>query len=107
MRVGDTAPRLDATLRNAGGTAQNIQGATVAYRVAPISGGTLTVAGTAVIDQNSDGSDGTLGMVHIDWPAAFQTSGVYLAMLEVTYASGLVESFPNDRNLLINVTGSL
>ena len=62
IKKGDGASRLQATLENSGGTPVSVQSATVILRMAPIAGGTLTVAGTATIDQVGDGTGATGAM---------------------------------------------
>src|SRR6185503_17607857 len=96
IKTGDTASSIYATLENSGGTPVDIQGASVIFRMAPISGGTLTVAGTAVNAQNGAGTvDGSTGDVVFNWAAAPGTAGLYLAEWEVTFAAGTIETFPN------------
>lgn len=103
--------RLNATLRNSGGTAVSVQGATVVFKAAPISGGTTIIAGAATIDQVTDGSDGSKGQVHYSWGTADTRTagaGLFCGEFEVVFAaSGGTESFPNDGYILIGVTADL
>lgn len=110
IKRGDTASRLQATLENSGGTPVDIQSATILMKMAPISGGTLTLAGAAVIDQVGDGSGtaGAKGQVHYSWGTAdTATAGLYVGEWEVTFASGAVQTFPNADPFLIAVTSDL
>src|SRR4051812_45924096 len=109
IKTGDTGPRIQWTCENAFGTAVDVSGATPLFKARPISGGTLTIAGTATIDQVGAGTaDGSLGQMHFNWPAGgFSTGGWYLGECEVTFTSGTVESFPNGGFFVIAVTEDL
>jgi hypothetical protein len=103
LKTGDNASIISSYLENSGGTAVSVAAATVLFKTAPISGGTLTFGGTATID-----GSGTAGHVSYAWPTGgFSTSGLYLAEWEVTYSTGTVQSFPNDGYLTILVTDDL
>lgn len=109
IKTGDTASSIFATLENSGGTRVDIQGATVNFKMKPISGGTLYVAGTAVNAQVGAGTvlPSTKGDVTYAWASAPGTVGLYIAEWEVTYASGLVQTFPNAGYMSILVTRDL
>ncbi len=110
IKRGDTASRIQATLENSGGTAVSVQNASILMKMAPISGGTLTVAGAAIIDQVGDGSGtaGAMGQVHYNWGTTdTATAGLYCGEWEVTFASGAVQTFPNGDPFLINVPDDL
>jgi hypothetical protein len=110
IKRNDTASRLQSTLANSGGTAVSIQNANILFKMAPISGGTLAAAGTATIDQVGDGSGtaGAMGQVHYDWTAsATSQTGLYAGEWQVTFASGLVQTFPNGDPMLISITKDL
>lgn len=111
IKTGDSAPRINATLQNSGGTAVDIQGATVVFKAAPISGGTTIVAGTVTIDQVTDGSDGTLGMVHYNWTSTDTRTagaGLFLGEFETVFAGGGgTETFPNSGFISILITSDL
>lgn len=110
IKRNDTASPIRSTLENSGGTAVTIQGATILFKMAPISGGTLTLAGSGTIDQVGDGSGtaGLMGQVHYNWPAAaVATAGLYAGEWEVTYTSGTVQTFPNGDPILIRINKDL
>lgn len=111
IKRNDTASSLRATLENSGGTAVNIQAATVLLKMQLIAGGgTLSYAGTATIDQVGDGSGtaGLKGQVHYDWPpTATAQAGLYAGEWEVTFSSGTVQTFPNGDPMLIAITKDL
>lgn len=110
LKKGDGASRLQATLENSGGTAITIENATVILRLAPIAGGTLSVAGTATIDQVGAGTavGGSMGQVHYNWGATdTATAGLYNGEWQVTFASGTVQTFPNTDPFLLAITEAI
>jgi len=107
LKRHDTASVIQATLVNSGGTAVSVAGGSVLFKMAPISGGTLSAAGTATIEENGSTS---VGVVHYSWTvgdAAGITTGLYAGEWEVTFANGTIQSFPNSDPMLINVTSDL
>jgi hypothetical protein len=110
IKTGDTASNIYATLENSGGTPVDIQGASVIFKMSPISGGTTTVAEAAINAQVGAGTlDGTIGDVIYSWGTTTvpTTSGLYIAEWEVTFTNGSVQTYPNDGYQLIGVTGDL
>jgi hypothetical protein len=108
IKTGDTASSIYATLEDSTGAAVNIQGAAIVFKMGPISGGTLSVAGTATNAQNGAGTvDGSTGDVVYNWAAAPGTAGLYVSEWEVTFVSGAVQTFPNDGYNLVKVTDDL
>lgn len=106
IKRNDTASVIASTLENSGGTAVDIQGATILFKMASISGGTLIAAGTASILQVGDGSGtaGAKGKVSYAWTTTdTATAGWYAAEWEVTYSSGTVQTFPNGDPVLVRV----
>ena len=110
LRRGDSASRLQAVLTDSAGDPVTIEGATVLLKLAPIAGGTLTVAAVATVDQVGSGTatDGLMGSVHYDWLAAdTANAGLYLGEWEVTYLGGDVETFPNADPFLVHITAGV
>lgn len=110
IKTGDSASHVFATLEDANGDAVDIQGSSILFKMGPLSGGTLTVAGAAVNAQNGAGTvDGSTGNVEYRWggTAAIPTADWYRAEWEVTYSNGSVQSFPNAGYMTIAVTGDL
>jgi len=105
----DTASPLRATLEDQNGDPVDIQAASVILRMAPIAGGTLALAGTAVVDQIGAGTatGGSMGVVHYNWPASGLSAGLYAGEWQTTYLSGTIQSFPNGDPMLILVTKDL
>lgn len=107
IKTGDTASPIFATLENSAGTAVDLQGATILFKMAAIAGGTVTLSGTATIVQNGNGTDGSMGDVVFNWAtsgADTALAGWYQGEWEVRYASGAVQTYPNDTYVLIAIT---
>lgn len=102
----DTASIISDTLKDSAEVPISIQGATVRFHMAHISGaGTPVLDAVASNDQNGDGSDGTAGMVSYAWLAGNTgLAGLYLGEWEVTFGGGAVETFPNDSYILIRIS---
>ena len=110
IKTGDTASSVYATLEDANTTPVDIQNATVLFKMAAITGGTLVTAGTAEIAQVGAGTvDGSVGAVVFNWGAAGvpSTPGSYIAEWEVTFAGGSIQTFPNTGYMNIEVAGDL
>lgn len=98
----DSAATLESQLLDADQNPVNINGASVALRVAPIGGTALVVNGTATI------VNGTIGEVAYTM-STLQTAddGFYLGQWEVTYAGGQIQTFPEPGFMLIQVERQL
>ena len=107
LKRGDTSSSIASTLENSGGTAINIQGATVRFKMAPIGGGTLTIDAAATNAQNGTGVDGSMGQVAYVWATVAATASLYVGEWEVTYSGGSVQTYPNDSYVLIEVAPDL
>ena len=105
IKEGDTASIITSTLRDDDLAAVDIQGATVRFHLAPISGsGTPVLNAAAVNDQVGSGTDGSKGKVSYAWVAGNTGfAGLYLGEWEVTYAGGKVQSFPNSSYILVRI----
>jgi hypothetical protein len=91
LKVGDTAPVLQATLTDSSGSAVNLSGATARFRLLEPRGGTSKIDASATIH------DATNGVVRYPWgDSDTDEAGRYRAEFEVEYADGSVETFPND-----------
>ena len=108
IKAGDTASSIYATLENSGGTPVDIQGATVVFKMAPLSGGTPTLVANGTVTQIGNGTaTNTVGDVQYNWATAPATAGWFNAEWEVTYVGGSVQTFPNTGYVLVEVTGQL
>ncbi len=98
---------ISGTLKDPNDDAQDIQSATLRFHMKKKDGTTI-VDSAADNDQVGDGSDGTKG----DWsyaPAAADTdeSGKFVGEVEVTFASGVITSYPNKHNIAITIMDDL
>lgn len=109
VKQGDTAPGLRHTLLDGEGNAVNLLNAAVVFHMKPMRGTVADpISRTAVIDQVSDGSDGSKGDVHVEWEDGdLDVPGGYFGEWEVTFQDTKVESFPNDHNFTIAVVEQL
>lgn len=91
LKVGDTAPGLEATLRDSTGDAVDLSDATVDFNVLSPRGGDVEFAGSASI------VDAPAGQVEYHWgDGDTGVKGRYRAEFVVTYVDDSVETFPND-----------
>ena len=108
IKRGDTASAISSICEDAHGNAVDIQGAQIRFKMRPIAGGSLSINASATNGQNGAGTvDGSRGLVAYNWGTPAGTVGVYLAEWEATFTSGSVETFPNDRYLIIGVKADL
>lgn len=108
IKVGDTAPDLELYCEDANGNRVDIQGATVKFVMASVGGGTAKVDAAAQNRQVGTGSDGTKGKVGYPWVAGnTDTADDFYGEMQVTFAGGALETFPNDRHLLIRMREDL
>lgn len=105
IKVGDTGLDLQGVVRDENGAPKDITAATVRFHMRPLAGGTVKVNAVAT---NSQGALGT-GAVTYSWaPVDIDTAGLFLGEWQITYASGDVQTFPNDRTgFLIQIQGAV
>ncbi len=109
IKTGDTSSAVYATLEDASGDAVSILGASVRFKMGPLSGGTLAVAATATNAQVGAGTaDGSTGNVIYSWGTSdLSTADWYRAEWEVTFSNGSIETFPNDGYMIVAVRSDL
>lgn len=101
IKQNDTSPSLQATLKDATGSAVNITGATVRFHM-------KSLEGSVKVDAEMEITDAEGGVVQYDWSASdTDTVGTYRAEFEVTYADASIETFPNDGNVSIVISPEL
>jgi hypothetical protein len=106
----DTSPAIKETLVGGNGLPVNLAGSEVRFFMKHLDDLRPPIAGVANIDQVGDGSDGSMGRVSYDWQVGdLDVAGGYKAEWQVTFtgAGGLVETFPNDRSVLVAVIPDL
>lgn len=97
IKQGDSTPALEVILRDEDGVPVNLTGATVEFHME-------TLAGAIVINRAASVTDPTLGRVSVIWQAGDTANeGTYNAEFEVTFNSGAVQTFPNDRHMTVEV----
>jgi hypothetical protein len=101
LKQNDTSPSIQATLKDASGSAVDLSGATVKFHVKSVDG-TLKVNQTAtLVDEDN-------GVVKYDWQAGdTDTVGTYYAEFQVSYADLTTETFPNNDNIVILIKSEL
>lgn len=106
IRQGDTGETITDTLEDENSDPVDIEGATIRFHLAPISGnGTSVLDVSATNAQSGDGTDGSMGKVSYTWSAGNTgVSGLYLGEWQVTFTGGAVQTFPNDGYVLVRVT---
>lgn len=100
IRLGDQGVSIPGTLTDDDDIPVNITGASVAFHVAPLAGGSaLTLGSTATI------TNATAGAVSYTWQDGdIDTPGWYAAHWKVHYAGGALQSFPNGYPIVILAT---
>jgi hypothetical protein len=89
IKRNDTVPVFQAGLLDGSGLPIDLTGATVRFHMRDSDG-------IVVIDQPADIINPTTGTVQYSWVASdTDTSGTFQAEIEVTYALGEIETFPN------------
>lgn len=90
IKEDDTAPTIQAQLKNPDGTPVDLTATDVDIRITKARGGDNVVNSTASIQNASD------GVVRYTLQASdTEDSGRYRVEFEVTYGTGQVETFPN------------
>lgn len=98
IKQNDTSPFMTASLKDASGSAVDIQGASVRFHMRSVGSTTVKVDDAAVI------TDGENGAVKYEWSSGdTDTVGQFQAEFEVTYAGGKIETFPNNSYILVQV----
>ena len=101
IKQNDTSPSLQATLKDASGTAIILTGASVRFHMKALDG-------TVKVDAAMTVTDNLNGVVQYDWQAGdTDTVGSYSVEFEVTYSDSTIETFPNNQNLTISVVREL
>ena len=105
LKRGNTSPAIQATLTDGDGAAVVLTGATVRFHMRA-DGGDPALA--ADVDAPAVIVAAAGGQVRYDWaPADVDVAGWFRAEWEVTYGDGAVETFPNDRDLIILIREGL
>lgn len=96
IKQNDTAPAIQATLKDADGNVVDLTGATVRFHMRASDDTTKVDAAASIT------SPPTGGIVSYGWVAAdTDTEGRYRAEFEVTYSDGTIETFPNSEYIIV------
>jgi hypothetical protein len=101
LKRGDTRHAIKAVLKDTDGNPVNLEGCTVAFRMAALGQ-------PSVIDRAAHIQDPVAGEVWVVLAAEeVQTPGIYRAELQVVYGDGRKETFPNTGYLSIQILKTL
>jgi 5-hydroxyisourate hydrolase-like protein (transthyretin family) len=101
IKQNDTSPSLQATLKDASGSAINLSGASVQIHMEAVDG-TLKVNKTMTV------TDQVNGIVEYDWVSGdTDTAGTYYVEFQVTYSDSTIETFPNNNKEVIIIRPEL
>ncbi len=101
IKQNDTSPTLRANIQDYEGTNIDITGASVRLHIKEVGGSTLVIKDMTILDQET-------GLVQYDWVTGDTSqAGNFNAELQVTYADGEIETYPNNGYFTITVTAEL
>lgn len=101
IKRNDFSPTIRVSLKDALGAYVNLNGASVSFKMQPMTGGSV-ISGAAEI---FDVSEATVEYI---WQGDdTSSSGSYRAEFEVTYADGKVETFPNSSFIRVTITDDI
>lgn len=105
IKQNDTSPAIMAQLLDGSNDPVNITGATsVRFHMRPVGEGSPA----AVIDEDATVVTASTGDVKYVWQAGdTDTNGTYQAEFEVTFATGEIETFPNNGYIEIQVVDDI
>lgn len=102
IKQNDTSPALEAQLTDDDGSGIDLAAADVQFHLVSRDRSETAVDDTATIVDSTD------GVVKYEWSASdTDSSGRFLAEFEVTYDDGTIESFPNSRNITVEIVPEL
>jgi hypothetical protein len=102
IKQNDTSPALQVTLKDGNGDVVNLTGCSVRFHMRKIGATSTKVDDAATI------SDPTGGIVYYNWSASdTDTVGSFEAEFEVTFIGGEIESFPNNKQFIVEITDDI
>lgn len=107
LKVGDRNPSYSVILKDADKAAVNINTAS-AVRLHMKAPGASTAKVDAAMSNDDDGTVGNRGKASYAWAAAdVDTAGTYYCEVEVEWADGTKETFPNSGHNIIKIEDEL
>ena len=102
IKQNDTSPALSVVVADSSGTAINITGASVIFKMRAVNSSSLKVNSSATITNASNGA------VSYTFSASdTDTAGLFQGEFQVTFSGGAIETFPNSEYISINVLAAL
>ena len=102
IKQNDTSPTLSVVLADSDGTAIDLTGASVQFKMRAVNSSTLKVNASASITNASNGAVSyTFSSSNTD------TSGLFQGEFQVTFSGGAIETFPNAEYISINILDDL
>ena len=98
LKRGDRSPIFDSTIRDRDGNPISLVGATARFlmREAAAPGALVVDSPATIVNPAAVAPDPDLGRITYAWAAADTLApGKFEAEVEVTFAGGIVETFPN------------
>jgi hypothetical protein len=101
IKQNDTSPAIQATLKDANGSAIDLTGADVVMHMKSVNGVLKVSEEMTIVDADT-------GVVKYDWVTGdTDTVGTYYVEFQVTYADLTIETFPNDDKAVILIKPEL
>jgi len=102
VKQNDTSPKLAATLKDGNGQVVDVTGASVRFHMAKLN------SSTVITDASATVTNGSAGTVEYAWTASDTASiGTFRGEFEVTFPTGLIETYPNSGYISIQITDDI
>ena len=102
VKQNDTSPKLAATLKDGNGQVVDVTGASVRFHMAKLN------SSTVITDASATVTNGSAGTVEYAWTASDTASiGTFRGESEVTFPTGLIETYPNSGYISIQITDDI
>lgn len=102
IKQNDTRPILSATLVNSDGSAPDLTGSTVVFKMRKYGESSTKVDAAAAV------TGATTGVVQYTWSASnTDTVGSYEAEFQVTFSGGGIQTYPNNRYIDVEIVDDI
>lgn len=102
IKQNDTSPTLSVVIADSLGTAINITGASVQFKMRAVNSSTLKTNASATITNASGGA-----VSYTFSTSDTDTAGLFQGEFQVTFSGGAIETFPNAEYISINILDDL